>query len=82
MFASKEFRDHCESIKLLRSSVSSSTVKRLKQVLGADTKIFVKEYADALKVQIIWQIEKATGITEILTTLLSREKGGIEKVFS
>lgn len=82
VFTSKEFRDLWEGIKLLRPSVSSGTAKRLKQVLGADVKISVEEYADELKVQTIHTAhrKKKQTIAETLAALPSLENGGLEKI--
>ena len=82
VFTPQEFRNLWEGIKLLRKVVSSSTAKRLKQVLGADVKISIEEYADELCVQTISTAhkKKQQTIKDTLASLPTLENGGLEKI--
>lgn len=82
VFTPQEFLNLWEGIKLLRKIVSSGTAKRLKQLLGADVKITVEEYADELSVQNISTAhkKKQQTIKDTLAALPTLENGGMEKI--
>ena len=84
VFTVQEFCKLWESIKLVRTAVSSGTAKRLKQVLGAETKITIEEYGDELRVQTIHTAhkKKQQKIAETLEALPSLENGGLEKILN
>lgn len=84
VFTVQEFCELWESIKLVRTAVSSGTAKRLKQVLGPEVKISIEEYADELRVQTIHTAhrKKQQKIAETLETLPSLENGGLEKILN
>lgn len=84
VFTVQEFRELWESIKLMRTAVSSGTAKRLKQVLGPEVKISIEAYADELRVQTIHTAhrKKQQKIAETLETLPSLENGGLEKILN
>ncbi|MBR4081443.1 MAG: DUF4145 domain-containing protein [Clostridia bacterium] len=82
VFTAKEFLDLWQGIKHVRPTVSSGTSKRLKQVLGADVRISIDDYADELRIQTLTTAHrnKKQTIAETLAMLPLLEGGGLEKL--
>lgn len=82
VFTPQEFLNLWQGINHLHPVVSSGTAKRLKKVLGEETKISIGEYADELKIQTLSTAhrKKKQTIAETLETLPALNEEGLKKI--